>query len=34
MLILTRKVGSVVVIAEDIYCTVIGIKGNQVQLGF
>ena len=34
MLILTRKVGNRVVIAEDICCTILGIKGNQVRLGF
>jgi carbon storage regulator len=34
MLILTRKIGNIVVIAEDIYCTVLSVKGNQVRLGF
>ena len=34
MLILTRKVGNTVVIADDIYCTVVSVQGNQVQLGF
>ena len=34
MLILTRRVGDKVVIAKDIYCKVLGIKGNQVRLGF
>jgi carbon storage regulator len=34
MLILTRRVGEIVVIAEDIYCTVLSVKGNQVRLGF
>lgn len=34
MLILTRKVGHIIVIAEDIYCTVLEVTGNQVRLGF
>ena len=34
MLILTRKIGETVVIGEEIYCTVLGIKGGQIRLGF
>lgn len=34
MLILTRRVGETVVIGDDINVTVLGIKGNQVRLGF
>lgn len=34
MLILTRSVGEIVVINEDIYCKVLGVKGNQVRLAF
>lgn len=34
MLILTRNIGEAVVIGKDIYCTVLGVKGNQVRLGF
>ena len=33
MLILTRKIGETVVIGEETYCTVLGVKGNQVRLG-
>jgi carbon storage regulator len=33
MLILTRRVGETVMIGEDITCTVLGVKGNQVRLG-
>ena len=34
MLILTRRAGESIVIGDEIYCTVLGIKGNQVRLGF
>lgn len=34
MLILTRKIGETVVIGNDIYLTFLGVKGNQVRLGF
>ncbi|MDP3268076.1 MAG: carbon storage regulator CsrA [Legionella sp.] len=34
MLVLTRKIGQKVVIDEEVYLTVLGIKGNQVRLGF
>ena len=33
MLILTRRVGESVVIGDDVYITVLGVKGNQVRLG-
>lgn len=33
MLILTRKIGETVVIGDEVYCTVLGIKGNKVRLG-
>lgn len=33
MLILTRRIGEVLVISNDITITVLGIKGNQVRLG-
>jgi carbon storage regulator len=34
MLVLTRKLGEVVLIGDKIRLTVVSIKGNQVQLGF
>lgn len=34
MLVLTRKVGESVVIAEDIYCTVIDYQHGEVRLAF
>lgn len=34
MLILTRRIGEAIIINEDIYLTVLRIKGNQVRLGF
>lgn len=33
MLILTRRVGEVLMIGEEITVTVLGVKGNQVRLG-
>ena len=33
MLIVTRKIGETVVIGEKTYCTVLGVKGNQVRIG-
>ncbi|MGH6636041.1 MAG: carbon storage regulator CsrA [Gammaproteobacteria bacterium] len=33
MLILTRRVGESLMIADDVSITVLGIKGNQVRLG-
>lgn len=34
MLILTRSVGQVIMIGDDVTITVLGVKGNQVRLGF
>ena len=34
MLILTRRISEAVIIGDDVYLTVLGIKGNQVRLGF
>lgn len=34
MLILTRRVGEAVMIGDDVNITVLGVKGNQVRLGF
>jgi carbon storage regulator len=33
MLILTRRIGEVLVIGEDIKVTVLGVNGTQVRLG-
>ncbi len=33
MLILTRRIGEVVAIGDDIRLTVLGIRGNQVRMG-
>ena len=33
MLILTRRIGETVRIADDILVTIIEVKGNQVRLG-
>lgn len=33
MLILTRRVGEVLMVGDDISITVLGVKGNQVRLG-
>ena len=33
-LVLTRKIGESVVLYGDVYCTVLGVNGNQVRLGF
>lgn len=33
MLILTRRVGESLIIANNIQITVLGVKGNQVRLG-
>ena len=34
MLILTRTVGQSIMIGDDVTVTILGIKGNQVRLGF
>ena len=34
MLVLTRRVGELLIIGDDISVTVRGVKGNQVRLGF
>lgn len=33
MLVLTRRVGEVLNIGDDITVTVLGVKGNQVRMG-
>lgn len=33
MLILTRRVGETVTIGDEITCTVLDVKGNQVRIG-
>lgn len=33
MLILTRRVGEVIMIGTDVTVTVLGVKGNQVRIG-
>ena len=33
MLILTRRIGEVIMIGEDITVTVLEVKGNQVRVG-
>lgn len=33
MLILTRKIGEVLNIGDDVTVTVLGVKGNQVRVG-
>jgi carbon storage regulator len=33
MLILTRRVGETIMIADNIRVTVLGVKGNQVRVG-
>ncbi len=34
MLVLTRKIGETIVIADNIRVTVVDIRGSQVRLGF
>ena len=33
MLILTRRVGETLIIGDDVFITVIGVKGNNVRIG-
>ncbi|MDP5906867.1 carbon storage regulator CsrA [Pseudomonas aeruginosa] len=33
MLILTRRVGETLMVADDVTVTVLGVKGNQVRIG-
>ena len=33
MLILTRRVGETLIIGDDVFITVLGVKGNQVKIG-
>ena len=33
MLILTRRIGEALVIGDDVFLTVLGVKGNQVRFG-
>ena len=33
MLILTRRIGEVLVIGEDVQLTVLGVRGHQVRIG-
>lgn len=33
MLILTRRVGEVLMIGDDVAVTILGVKGNQVRIG-
>lgn len=33
MLILTRKIGEVLLVGDDVEITVLNIRGNQVKLG-
>lgn len=34
MLIITRRVGERIMIGQDITLTVLGMRGNQVRIGF
>lgn len=33
MLILSRQIGEAIVVDDDVIVTVLGVKGNQVQIG-
>ena len=33
MLILTRKIGETLVINDNVFVSVLGVKGNQVRIG-
>ena len=33
MLILTRRIGEVLIIGEDVQLTVLGVRGHQVRIG-
>lgn len=34
MLILTRRIGETIMIGDDIKMIILGIKGNQIRMGF
>ena len=34
MLILTRRVGETLMVGDDVTISVLGVKGNQVRIGF
>jgi carbon storage regulator len=34
MLILTRRFGQSIAIGDEIFCSILGVSGNQVRLGF
>lgn len=33
MLVLSRRIGETLVIGDNTFCTVLGVKGNQVRFG-
>ena len=33
MLILTRRVGESLIIGDDVFVNILGVKGNQVRIG-
>jgi len=34
MLVLTRRIGETVVVGDEVFITLLGVKGNQIRLGF